>query len=348
VYFASAAGAQLASAIEHALLFAEQLERVERERRLLKAVEKVNRSLGAHSAAATVVAEAAHLMNADKAALLVLRDDLLIAEDVHGLSEEFQRRCVLSLDGSLAGLAIREDAPVAIDDVEGAPLVNAGLSALGAFRSFITAPLQSHEATYGALTAYFDRPHRFSEDDKTILATFANQAAVALENQRLMREKDVMARTDGLTGVFNRSYLELALDQTMHALHRNGGLVSLLFVDVDHLKRVNDERGHMAGDRMLRDLATLLAESCRETDTVARYGGDEFVVLMPETDARGAHQVLAKIDEAIDQRNAAQPDTIPLRASMGLQTSGWADPEELLLAADRSMYDMKRQRAAAS
>ncbi len=348
VYFASAAGAQLASAIEHALLFAEQLERVERERRLLKAVEKVNRSLGAHSAAATVVAEAAHLMNADKAALLVLRGDLLVAEDVHNLSDEFRRRCVLPVDSSLAGRAIRDGAPVAVDDVAGNPLVHKQVCAAGGFRSFITAPLQSHESVFGSLSVYFDRPHRFSDDAKTILATFASQAAVALENQRLMREKDIMARTDGLTGVFNRSYLELALDQTMRALHRNGGLVSLLFVDVDHLKRVNDERGHMAGDRMLRDLATLLADSCRETDTVARYGGDEFVVLMPETDAGGAHQVLAKIDAAIERHNMGKADSLPLRASMGLQTSGWADPEELLLAADRSMYAMKRRRAAAA
>ena len=96
------------------------------------------------------------------------------------------------------------------------------------------------------------------------------------------------------------------------------------------------------------DLARLLADSCRETDTVARYGGDEFVVLMPGTDALGARQVLAKIDKAIEERNAAAPDETPLGASMGLQTSGCCDPEELLLAADRSMYAMKRQRAAAT
>jgi diguanylate cyclase (GGDEF)-like protein len=161
-----------------------------------------------------------------------------------------------------------------------------------------------------------------------------------------MREKDVLARTDGLTGVFNRSYLELSLDQAMRSVHRNGGLVSLLFIDVDDLKTTNDKRGHMAGDRALRELARLLADSCRETDTVARYGGDEFVVLMPDTDDRGAHQVLAKIDGAIDQRNRRSPGDSPLRASMGLHTSGWCEPEELLLAADRSMYAMKRQRTS--
>jgi len=348
IYFVSAAGAQLASAIEHALLFREQMDRVERERRLLEAVETVNRSLGTHTVPMTVVSEAARLMNTGKAALLVIKDDSLVAEDVHNLSPEFRRIFVLPLDESVSGRAIRDGVPVAVDDVEREPLADAAISAAGGYRAFLTAPLVSYKGTYGALSVFFDRPRRFSDDDKTILATFASQAAVALENQRLMREKDVLARTDGLTGVFNRSYLELALDQTMRAVHRNGGLVSLLFIDVDDLKTVNDQRGHQAGDRILRDLAGLLAESCRETDTVARYGGDEFVVLMPDTDARGARQVLAKIDRAIETRNETTSDEIPLRASMGLQTSGWSNPEELLLAADRSMYEMKRQRAAAT
>jgi diguanylate cyclase (GGDEF)-like protein len=348
IYFVSSAGAQLASAIEHALLFREQIDRVERERRLLEAVETVNRSLGTHSVSTTVVTEAARLMNTDKAALLAIKGDVLVAEDVHNLSAEFRRMFVLPLEASVSGRAIRDGTPVAVDDVEREPLADAAIGAAGGYRAFLTAPLQSYKGCYGALSVFFERPHRFSDDDKTILATFASQAAVALENQRLIREKDVLARTDGLTEVSNRSYLELTLDQTMHAVHRNGGLVSLLFIDVDDLKTVNDQRGHQAGDRVLRDLARLLADSCRETDTVARYGGDEFVVLMPDTDARGARQVLAKIDEAIERRNDETPDDVPLRASMGLQTSGWSDPGELLLAADRSMYEMKRQRAAAS
>jgi diguanylate cyclase (GGDEF)-like protein len=348
IYFVSSAGAQLASAIEHALLFREQIDRVERERRLLEAVETVNRSLGTHSVSTTVVTEAARLMNTDKAALLAIKGDVLVAEDVHNLSAEFRRMFVLPLEASVSGRAIRDGTPVAVDDVEREPLADAAIGAAGGYRAFLTAPLQSYKGTYGALTVFFDKPRRFSEDDKTILATFASQAAVALENQRLMREKDVLARTDGLTGVFNRNYLELTLEQVMHTIHRNGGLVSLMFIDVDDLKTMNDQRGHQAGDRALRDLARLLAASCRETDTVARYGGDEFVVLMPGTDALGARQVLAKIDKAIEERNAAAPDETPLGASMGLQTSGWCDPGELLLAADRSMYAMKRQRAAAT
>ena len=207
-------------------------------------------------------------MNASKAALLVLKDGKLVADEVHNLSPEFSRVFVLPVEQSASGRAIRDGVPVAVvDDVDVEPLTDAAVVAAGGYRAFLTAPLQSYKGTSGALSVFFERPRRFSDDDKTILATFASQATVALENQRLMREKDVLARTDGLTGVFNRSYLELSLDQAMRGVHRNGGLVSLLFIDVDDLKTTNDKRGHMAGDRALRELAHLLADSCRETDT---------------------------------------------------------------------------------
>ena len=151
IYFVSSAGAQLASAIEHALLFREQIDRVERERRLLEAVETVNRSLGTHTVSMTVVTEAARLMNTGKSALLVLKGDSLVAEDVHNLSAEFRRIFVLPLDESVSGRAIRDGAPVAVDDIEREPLADAAIAATGGYRAFLTAPLQSYKGTYGAI-----------------------------------------------------------------------------------------------------------------------------------------------------------------------------------------------------
>ena len=187
--------------------------------------------------------------------------------------------------------------------------------------------------------------HHFSEDEKTLLRTFAIQAAIALDNQRLMVEKDQMAVRDGLTGVYNRSYLELAIERTTKELRRNGGSVSILFLDVDDMKRVNDTHGHQAGDRLLRELAALLGESCRDSDIVARYGGDEFVVLMPATDDEGARRVGRKIEEAIVARNASAGGAVGLSASLGMHTVGEADIDDLLHEADRRMYAMKRGRA---
>jgi diguanylate cyclase (GGDEF)-like protein len=208
----------------------------------------------------------------------------------------------------------------------------------------MTAPLQSYRGTDGALSVYFDRPRTLTEDQKTLLRTFAVQAAVALDNQRLMREKDQLAAHDGLTGVFNRTYLELALERTSKDLRRHGGTASILFLDVDDLKKTNDGNGHAAGDLLLRDMAAVLLETCRESDIVARYGGDEFVVLMPATEEGGAQRVGDKIIEGMMRRNERRPDGPRLSASLGVHTAGGGGVGTLLLEADRRMYAMKRAR----
>jgi len=344
-YFAGAVGAQLSAAIENALLYREQLDRIGREHRLLEAVENVNSSLGKHAASMTILVEAAQLAGSAKSALLAVRGEALVAEEVYNLSDEFRRLFVLPLDDSVSGAAIRAGETVAVDDVDDEVLVDPYLVAEGGYRAFLTAPLQSYKGTYGALSVFFDEPRTFSDDDRTILRTFAGQAAVALDNERLLREREVLARTDGLTGVHNRAYLELMLERTAHDLHRNGGTASLLFVDVDDLKGINDRDGHETGDRILRDLAGLLVECCRETDTVARFGGDEFVVLMPEADAEGARLVRTKVEKAMAAYDTGRDGETPLSASLGVHTAAWPEAQHLLREADRRMYETKRRRA---
>jgi len=345
MYFIGAAGAQLASAIERALLYREQLLRAERQRLLLDAAEKLNLRLES-SLSSTILEEACRLMDADKAALMIVRGDVLVAEEVLGLSAGFRRLVALPLDDSLSGRAVSQGVTVAVEDVDQEPLVDPYLVSAGGYRAFITAPLQVHDHRYGAITVYYTAVHRFSDDEKTMLRTFANQVAIALDNQRLMREKDAMAVRDGLTGVYNRSYLELTLEHTMKEVHRNNSTVSLLFLDVDDLKRVNDALGHQAGDQLLKEFATLLTSCCRETDTVVRYGGDEFVVLMPNTDAGGARYVEQKIAQALAQRNQSGAHSVPLSAARGVYTTDWTDAEQLLHEADKRMYEMKRRRQA--
>jgi diguanylate cyclase (GGDEF)-like protein len=345
IYFATAAGAQLAAAIERALLFQQQRQQSVHERRLLEAAETVNRSLDSHSLPRVILAEATALMDAQKSALLVVHGDTLIAEEVYGLSDDYRRLFLVPLDDSLSGRAILDGHTIAVGDVDRERLVDAELVREGGYRAFLTAPLQSYKGTSGALTVYYDDVRQFTEDDQTLLRTFAVQAAIALDNRLLMHEKDQMAVRDGLTGVFNRSYLEMTLERTIMDLRRNGGLASILFLDVDDLKSVNDgPGGHHAGDRLLQTLARLLMESCRESDIVARYGGDEFVVLMPGTDDDGSRSVSDKIIDSIQRHNAEHPDRAPLSASLGMHTAGGKDVETLLQEADRRMYAMKRAR----
>lgn len=129
------------------------------------------------------------------------------------------------------------------------------------------------------MSLYFRAEPRFDDEERAALHTLVLQAAIALDNRRLMQEKERMAVHDGLTDVHSRGYLERAIDRAVKEVDRRGGHVILPFVDVDGMKDVNDTYGHQASDGLLVDLAWLLSASCRAFDVVARYGG-EFVVLM--------------------------------------------------------------------
>ena len=266
----------------------------------------VHRSLDSASLEQTILTETTRLMNAQRSALLVVRGDVLVAKHAHGMPDRDERLFVVPLEDALLGRVILNGQTIAVDDLQAEGSDGEGLAGASHCRALLAAPLHTYRGTYGALVLFYERPQQFGEDERTMLRTFSIQTAIALDNRQLMEEKDSMAVHDGLTGVYNRSYLELTLERTAKELRRNGGVVSILFVDVDGMKRVNNSEGHPAGDTLLRDLAELLGTSCRETDIVARYGGDEFVMLMPGTDAEGARRVAFKVNEAIAQHNVVK------------------------------------------
>jgi len=182
----------------------------------------------------------------------------------------------------------------------------------------------------------------FTGDEFELVQLFAGQVSIALQNAETHRDVEVRARTDDLTGLLNHGSLREWLARSATA----GGMFSLIMLDLDAFKAVNDAFGHQAGDRLLRDIGTAVVTAGRDTDLVFRYGGDEFAVLLPGTDATGALQVAGRIRDAV--REVARPggarDDVEITASIGVATfplDATTGPD-MLLAADRACFVAKR------
>jgi diguanylate cyclase (GGDEF)-like protein len=202
---------------------------------------------------------------------------------------------------------------------------------------------------------YLDKPIR-SDQDLELLSVFANQAAVAIRNAQLFE----MATVDPLTGVYVRRFLEQWIIVEIRKACRHGGPLTLLMVDMDGLKRINDDSGHLAGDQALAAMGRQLRATVREGDLAGRYGGDEFVVVLPNTGESGATQVGARLLDLLQDTGVEwQGRSLPVRGSVGMATllpvpetlRGAVSPprqylelvyRELLAAADRALYEAKR------
>jgi diguanylate cyclase (GGDEF)-like protein len=185
----------------------------------------------------------------------------------------------------------------------------------------------------------------FDAEQRLTAASLAGQAVVALENARLHGIVERQALVDGLTGLANRRQGDAALATELARAERLGGPVGLILADVDDFKLVNDQHGHPTGDIVLRDLAQALQETIREIDTAARWGGEEFAVILPGTDLEGSAQVAERVRQALTQRGMVSAEGVPLRvtASFGVAASSpTTTMSELIEAADEALYRAKR------
>ena len=170
-------------------------------------------------------------------------------------------------------------------------------------------------------------------------------ASVALDNALLIKRAEALSVTDDLTRLYNSRYLNLVLRRETKRASRSGRPLSLLFIDLDGFKSINDTHGHLFGSRALVEAAAVIRSSARETDVVARFGGDEFALVLPDTGGEGAYAVGERIRERIAAFTFLVGDglDIHLTASLGVATlpDAAASVEELVQAADMAMYHVK-------
>lgn len=218
----------------------------------------------------------------------------------------------------------------------------------GACGTVVAFPLRCRARLIGAVVI-LERGASVSEPRlgvvSDLMATAFEGPAVALDTALTLRRAQALSVTDDLTQLYNSRYLNQVLRREVKRASRSGRPLSLLFIDLDGFKAVNDTHGHLAGSQTLAEAAAVIRRSARETDVVARFGGDEFSLILPDTGSEGAAAVAERIRERVDAHRflAGEGLQIHLTVSVGVGTlpDVAASSEELVRAADQAMYRVK-------
>ena len=212
-------------------------------------------------------------------------------------------------------------------------------------KSTIGVPLKSRGEILGILGIVCDN-QSLSKDDMRLLETIGDQIAVAIENAQLVEKLNELSITDELTGLYNRRHFYKVIENEMNRTRRYGRCISMAMIDLDGFKKYNDKFGHASGDVILMDFANALKEGLRRTDTAFRYGGDEFIVILPSTNAERAKEVIERTRKKWLKKLAAQ---LPVTANpLGFSAGIAQFPENaetvdgLVFLTDTALYYAKR------
>jgi diguanylate cyclase (GGDEF)-like protein len=248
-------------------------------------------------------------------------------------------------------------------------------------RTYVGVAMISHNRTIGVISMQKYLPDAFTQEEIRLLETIATQAAIAIENSQLFEslqkeleqhraaqvaleeantqlkaqnqqnealrlELQEQAIRDPLTGLFNRRYLKETLDREVARAKRDGSAIGIIIMDIDEFKNVNDTFGHTAGDRFLQAMGELLKGNTRSGDIVCRYGGEEFVIVMPGASLHIAYERAELLRNKVDRLYASYENEL-LHATISLGVAAYpvhgSDSDDLLIRADRALYQSKQE-----
>jgi diguanylate cyclase (GGDEF)-like protein len=335
--FLDAAGA----ALGHVALLEQRARQSERHQALARAAKALNESLDLARVLPRICDEAAAILGAD--AVAVYRGGAgagMVMEASSPATEQVGAR--VEPGAGIAGRAIELGRSLRVDDTDDA---QAGAPVEG-IRSGLAAPMRWDGEARGVVWVGYRHEHAATDQDVELLESFAELAAVACRNASVQAGLAEAARTDGLTGCLNHAALHETLRREMQRSRRTGRRLSIVLVDLDHFKQVNERHGHLVGDEVLRRVGRALREAVRPYDFVARYGGDEFAIVAvdaheeraAEIAERAIHRLAGGLQEVLGDTSEGPHATAGVSEWTGSQS-----PSDLVREADRALLYGKQQ-----
>src|ERR1700733_1134111 len=305
-------------------------------------------SLNLDSILQTIMEKMAEYFRPDTWSLLMVdeeKDELYFAIAV-GAAAEVLSKARLKVGEGIVGWVAKHGQPLIVPDVQTDPRFSSRLDEITRLqtRSVICVPLRSKHRVLGVIQLV-NANVEMSEQELFFLQALSDYAAISIENAKSVEKIQELTITDDCTGLFNARHLHKTLETEVYRSARFGYQFSILFIDLDHFKSVNDTHGHLIGSKLLAEIGYLIKAQLRLIDFAFRYGGDEFVVLLPQTSKDQALVVAKRLREALRARSFCREVELNLniRASIGLATfpHDARTAHDVIRQADGMMYLVK-------